>query len=266
MLSPGELEAFGGGPPASVPQGDPVGVAFAAPKLGTVRMRVQQTAARYEEVSTVAAKQKLSRELTRKLFRIREEIDALEGGRVSNVRAVVLEAREVIDVNGRERPTTLLQGEYLVDVSKPGRILARHATGRSLTGREHDELGDLYAIDAGDEPTIVTVVRDRRLRLRESVMLTAAERELVAGAGAAGPIALTFVDLANERATFQLDASASLDSRTKIARTTRERHTIDVTTGQLLEAVFDTLQSEHGTQVAGELRARTHLRFESASD
>lgn len=256
------LESFSGGAPRSSPQGEPVRVAFALPKLGTTRTRRQETAARFDEVTIVNGRQKLHRELTHKRFRVREEIDAIEDGRVSRVRAVVLEARELMDINDKEYPTTVLDGEYLVDLSKVGRIVAQHASGRSLTSREQDELGDLYAIDAGDEPGLVKVLHGRPLRLGESNELTAAERELVAGAEDSGVIALTLVEVANDRATYQLDATPTSHARTKIIRTTRERHTIRITTGELLEAVFDTMQSEHGAEVTGELRARTHVTFE----
>lgn len=255
-----------GGAPASAPRGAPVAISFRAPKVGSVRTRTQKSTLLYAHDFEHEGERVSRRQITRNVFELREEVRAVDAGKVAKVRASVIDARESITLDGKVHGMPLLQGTYEVDVAggvqMHGRMNATHESGREVGSRELEELGALFALDAGNETTLVALVRKRPLRLGEAIVLDDEAEQILLGQAIPEALTLSLVEVTKGQATFQLDMGATQGTETRAGR---QRMTIDVATGRLVAMTLELASSKRDGADLDEQRSRTVVTFASTA-
>lgn len=250
-----ELADLVGGPPASSPRGEPIAIAFVPVKVGDARQRTESTIQRYDTTWSDGVRH----QVTQRWFRMREQIAALDAGRVASLQVDVDDAREQTTENGELESERLLEGQYIVGLhasASNDEVDVRHVPGREIDSREEEELATLFQLDRGDEPAIAQVVRAHPLRLGESIALDDAAKAILAhGAAMPEPIALTLVDVSHGAATYQVDVTTATS-------VLRYRYALALATGHLVAIVLDSSKHTVESGLTSDERAHVAVTFE----
>lgn len=239
---------FVGGLPASTPSGDPIVIPWVAPRIGSVRTLT-------EDVVLLGAGPPGKRPLTRKRFRVDEEVTAVDGDRVRALRVTAHVARVEMTIAGVPHETTVLAGGYTLALPDPDHALQLARIGDGELGtREQEELAELLQLDDANPSRVLQVVRRHPLRLGESIALADADKLVVIGPPLEPvPVVLGLVALTATTATYTTDMVVNGDDGDFAAR---QRYTLDRRTGQLLALEVDSAQTPLG---AREPATRSHF-------
>jgi hypothetical protein len=245
-------------PPASAPSGAPVQVKFVAAKVGATRTRSQTQIALFQSTQPDGTVGRLQE--TQITFVLREEVQAVSNNRVKRIGIAVEQADEVIVLAGKRHTQRLLDGTYTVDVGglypKDMKI---SAPGRRTGTREDEELSQLISMDAASTTPFHELVWLHPLRVGEAVVLTRDEmKALLAGESSPGEITFSLRKLQQGDATYQLDTRFEHDGEQRVVR---QRYTVRVASGQVVELVDATHSIETSSYGTHESKTQTTMRF-----
>lgn len=260
---PAAIETVDGVAPASAPSGDPVAITYAAVQVGDTRELGLRMHEIYDTAIDDGSNHVKRHQDSEHVYRVRQEVTALDGGHVKTVRATVLDAHEKIVMDGDPHERDLLGGTYVVELAAGHVADAKRANGDGIASREREELELLFGIDTGDEPPLVRILAGHPLRLHESVAMTDGEKEIYAsGPATKDPVVLTLVDASGGFATYQIDMTRT-DTAGGMTSTQhlRERSKVRIATGQLVERTVIMNKTDNSAGMVSDERAKAELTF-----
>jgi hypothetical protein len=246
------------GPPTSAPSGAPIQLKFVAATVGTTRTRTHSHIALYQTTQTDGTIGRLQE--TQIAFVLREEVLAVANNRVKRMGVAVDRAEELIVLDGKRHTQRLLDGTYTVDVGGLyPKDMTISAAGRRTGTREDEELSQLISMDAASTTPFHELVWLHPLRVGEAVLLTRDEmKALLAGESSPGEITFSLRRLEHGDATYQLDTRFEHDGEQRVVR---QRYTVRVTTGQVVEVLDATHSIESSSSGTHESKTQTTIRF-----
>jgi len=167
LPSTDELQAVEGSPPPSRPTGEPVQLAYVAPRPDASRVRTL-TIVSSETRDTV-------RQISRYGYRLTEVASQLDRDKIAVLRITAHDARESIELDGKTNEQKLLWGTYDVDLTNK---LSATRDRRAVSTREQEEIAVVFGFDDGNESGTHQIARTHPLRVGESITLTDGEKEV----------------------------------------------------------------------------------------
>jgi hypothetical protein len=259
-----ELEP--GDPPPSAPIGEPIAIVERVPKVDDAWQLVTDNDLVIDAVWDGGNGHK--RQHTTRYVDYRLRVLDVTDGHPSKLQVQVSAAHEVVDVNAQHQEEELLHGGYVVatggtpDHVGHGGITGERNDGAPLGDREREELEDLFtATLTGRTAPLLQILAAAPLRLHETRVLEPEQARAMIFEGPDGArmsVALTAVDTAHHRATFQLDVVAHDTGASGAVDSARVIVVYDTTTGSPVEDRSVARRIEHLADMTQTSTARVH--------